>query len=133
MRVGRAPASIVGGRKNGRGTRRLDEPPRDGFTGVVSEMAEKDIGLSIDHPLAIRVRHERDSLADLVADLERIEYITDLFLLMKRGDATYVPDFGKNPEFGQMKNDIVRITGKIQARIETLGQLNGELKETFGI
>jgi hypothetical protein len=69
----------------------------------------------------------------LIADLERAPYITDSFLLMKPGDATCVPDFGKNPEFGQMKNDVVRITGKIQARIESLGQLNMELKETFGI
>ncbi len=95
-------------------------------------MAEKDIGLSIDHPLAIRVRHERDGLADLVADLERIEYIADSFLLMKHEDKTYVPDF-ENPEFREMKGDVVRITGKIQARIETLGQLDREIRETFRI
>ncbi len=96
-------------------------------------MAEKDIGLSIDHPLAIHVRRERDGLADLVADLERIEYIADSFLLMKHEDKTYVPDFEKNPEFGQMKGDVVRITDKIQARIETLGQLDREIRETFRI
>ena len=52
---------------------------------------------------------------------------------MKHGDATYVPDFEKNPEFGAVKGDIVRITDKIQARIETLGQLNREIKDTFRI
>ena len=92
-------------------------------------MAETDTGMIVDHPLAVRVQRERDDLADLVGDLERVRYITDSFLLMKHGDATYVPDFEKNPEFGQMKGDIVRITDKIQARIETLGQLNREIKD----
>jgi len=96
-------------------------------------MADTDTGLIVDHPLAVRVQRERNGLADLVADLERVEYITDSFLLMKPGDTTYVPDFEKTPEFGKMKDDVVRITGKIQARIETLGQLKREIKETFRI
>lgn len=95
-------------------------------------MADTDTGMNVDHPLAVRVQRERDDLADLVADLERVRYITDSFLLMKHGDETYVPDF-ENPEFREMKVDIVRITDKIQARIETLGQLDREIKETFRI
>jgi hypothetical protein len=89
--------------------------------------------MMVEYPLSIRVQRERVGLDALIADLERAPYITDSFLLMKRGDATNVIDFGKNPEFGQMKNDIVWITGKIQPRIETLGRINGELKESFGI
>lgn len=96
-------------------------------------MTETDTGMMVEHPLSVRVQRERDGLADLVADLERVRYITDSFLLMKHGDATYVPDFENNPEFGQVKGDIVRITDKIRARIETLGQLNREIKDAFRI
>ena len=41
-------------------------------------MAETDTGMIVDHPLAVRVQRERDDLEDLVADLERVRYITDI-------------------------------------------------------
>jgi len=95
-------------------------------------MAETETGMIVDHPLAARAQCERDGLLALAGDLERIEYIADSFLLMKKSDPNYVPDFSK-PELGEMGNDIARIADHIRARIEGLTQLDRELRETVGL